>query len=232
MTHPFKGIPPIPKPPTQNSQQQPYPIHESLASLSPPRKHYKWHFALPSAAKELLPSNPANSSDFASFYRGYFHLKSADWTGNNPHPLKSWTASELEPLPLYYIMPLHSAMPEAVSQDCKSCPPEKKVYDRWLPDEELQVYIDEYTRTGFQGALNIYRILTDERMKSDLALYAGKTIDVPTVFISGAKDWGSFQEPGALEGFEKVCRDWRGKFFVEGAGHVSRLCVECGRCCG
>ena len=215
MTHPFKGIPTIPKPsPAAQLQSD---IHKELASLSPPRKHYKWHYALEPAAIELLNPDPES---FKSFYRGYFHLKSGDWPGNKPQPLKSWTASELKPLPLYYIMPLNSDMYEAVQEDCASSPPSQDTYDRWLSDDELQVFIDEYTRTGFQGSLNIYRILTQDRLRSDLHLFAGKTIDVPTIFISGEKDWGSFQEPGSLEGMEKVCTRFKGKHFIEGAGHV------------
>ena len=28
----------------------------------------------------------------------------------------------------------------------------------WLPDKELNVYVHEYQRTGFQGGLNWYRV--------------------------------------------------------------------------
>jgi septum site-determining protein MinD len=32
------------------------------------------------------------------FLRAYFHVKSADWKGNNPFPLKAFSATELEEL--------------------------------------------------------------------------------------------------------------------------------------
>ena len=34
---------------------------------------------------------------------------------------------------------------------------------------------------------------------ADLRLFAGRTIDVPAIFIGGDKDWGVRQTPGALE---------------------------------
>ena len=41
-----------------------------------------------------------------AFLRAYYHHKSADWPGNNPLPLKSWTAEELAKMPTYYLMDL------------------------------------------------------------------------------------------------------------------------------
>jgi hypothetical protein len=34
------------------------------------------------------------------FLRAYYHVKSADWPGNQPHPLNAWIASELAKLPI------------------------------------------------------------------------------------------------------------------------------------
>ncbi len=91
---------------------------------------------------------------------------------------------------------------------------------RWLPEAELQVYSREYERTGFQGGLNWYRCATDERYASDLKLYAGRTIDVPVCFISGAQDWGNYQKPGALEEMRtSACTNMLGCHLIEGAGH-------------
>ena len=46
--------------------------------------------------------------------RGYFHYKSADWPGNRPSPLKSWSAEELAKMPTYYIMDRDRNMAETV----------------------------------------------------------------------------------------------------------------------
>jgi pimeloyl-ACP methyl ester carboxylesterase len=53
-----------------------------------------------------------------------------------------------------------------------------------------------------------------------LQTFGGRTIDVPSLFISGKSDWGAFQTPGALEAMQKsACTQMRGIHFVNGAGH-------------
>ena len=91
--------------------------------------------------------------------------------------------------------------------------------ERWLPDNELAVYTQEYTRNGFKGGLIWYRVLSQPPEVMKLQVFAGKKIEIPTKFVSGAKDWGTYQEPGALENTANVCIDFRGVSLVEGAGH-------------
>ena len=51
-------------------------------------------------------------------------------------------------------------------------------------------------------------------------LYAGKTIDQPSMFISSANDWGTYQNPGSFERMqETACTDMRAVHLVNGAGH-------------
>lgn len=213
MTHPFKGPPPITTPSNPLPSQE--NVHKTLSELESPRKHYKWYYASRPAASELL--NP--KEELGLFLRRYFYLKSASWPGNDTHALSGWTASELKKLPLYYIMPFNKTMREAVEECISSDDPEAS--KEWLPEHELAVYVDEFKRTGFQGGLNWYRVGTNGAKLKELELWADKKIEVPVVFISGRKDWGAFQEPGALERMEKLCTKWKGKHFVEGAGHVS-----------
>ncbi|MAU05478.1 MAG: hypothetical protein CMQ06_06360 [Gammaproteobacteria bacterium] len=55
---------------------------------------------------------------------------------------------------------------------------------------------------------------------AETQLYAGKTIDQPSMFISGASDWGTYQNPGSFERMqERACTDMRSVHLVEGAGH-------------
>jgi pimeloyl-ACP methyl ester carboxylesterase len=43
---------------------------------------------------------------------------------------------------------------------------------------------------------------------------------VPSCFIAGASDWGTYQRPGSMEAMrDRACTDFRGVHFVEGAGH-------------
>ena len=91
---------------------------------------------------------------------------------------------------------------------------------QWLPDDELRVYSREYERTGFQGGLQWYRCGTSGAFNSELEMFAGRTIDVPSCFIAGKSDWGPYQRGGDPEaGLRKACKQFRGFHLVEGAGH-------------
>lgn len=220
MSHPFRGVPAFPfntyrNPPTPASAKQ--DTQAPLTALDPPRKHYKWYYSTEPACQEM--TFPA--AGLHSFLRGYFHLKSADWGGNAPHPLSGWSANELSKLPNYYVMPLHLSMPQTVAQDMAredAAAVETKA-SRWLPNSDLAVYAAEFSRTGFQGGLNYYRIATNSAYQADMAVFAGKKIGVPCLFVSGAQDWGMYQNPGALEEMAEACADFRGVKVVEGAGH-------------
>ena len=91
---------------------------------------------------------------------------------------------------------------------------------RWLPDSELAVYAGEYQRNGFQGGLQWYRRGTQELDTAELQLFAGRTIDVPSLFIAGSSDWGIYQRPGAIEQMqETACTRMLGCYLIDGAGH-------------
>jgi hypothetical protein len=100
-------------------------------------------------------------------------------------------------MPTYYIMDLADDMPTAVAKEMPS--PAEIAACRWLPDSELAVYAGEYQRNGFQGGLNWYRSRTGGAFESELQLFSGRTIDQPSIFISGKSDWGVYQRPGSVE---------------------------------
>jgi pimeloyl-ACP methyl ester carboxylesterase len=206
MSAPFGGPPEI--------AMRPDPVHEALAALPRPRKHYQWYYSTREAEADMLNA----PQGFHVFLRAYFHMKSAAWAGNRPHSLAGWTADELAKMPEYYIMDLAAGMPASVAP---AMPTDAEIAAcAWLPDEALAVYTAEYTRTGFQGGLQHYRCGTDPRFQRDLSVYSGRRIEVPVCFISGASDWGTRQRPGALERMEtEACADYHGTFLVPGAGH-------------
>ncbi|KAF2179393.1 alpha/beta-hydrolase [Zopfia rhizophila CBS 207.26] len=216
MSHPFKAHPGLPFNTAHGEAQDVNPlvdIQRELAKLPEPRKHYKWYNSTAVAAFQW--SVPLQGLE--EFLRGYLHVKSADWEGNKPHPLEGWNAKELAKMPLYYIMPLHSSMPETIALMMEKEDANKT--KKWMPDEDLAVYVQEWSRTGFQGGLNWYRTSTDPAKMRDLDLFAGKKIECPATFVSGAKDWGNYQQPGAIESYPKTCTQFRGVKFIEGAGH-------------
>ena len=189
-------------------------ISEDLAALPRARKHYQHYYRT-----RMANSDITNSEDgLASFIRAYYHHKSADWENNDPFPLASWTAEELAKMPTYYIMDLNDTMAEAVakhmptSQEIASC--------KWLSEDELQVYVSEYGRTGFQGGLNWYRSGGSEGNKRGLELFSGMKMQVPAMFVAGRQDWGIYQRPGAIDRMkEEVCTSMDNMHLVDNAGH-------------
>ena len=189
-------------------------IHDALARLDRPRKHYQWYYS----------TRPANADMWHcrqgvhAFLRAYYHHKSADWRENRPFRLKGWTAEELAKMPTYYVMDLNETMAETVAHVMPS--PAEIAACRWLPDSELAVYSAEYERTGFQGGLQWYRRGTGGLDTAELELFAGRTIDVPAIFIAGSSDWGVYQRPGAVERMqESACTRMLGCHLLDGAGH-------------
>ncbi|MCJ1248077.1 hypothetical protein MMC30_005292 [Trapelia coarctata] len=209
MSHPFKGSPKLPLGTGVSVSES--GKHNDLAKLPEPRKHYKWYYSTAEANSDMSPAK-----GLREFLRGYFYLKSADWSGNNPQTLQAWTATELAKMPYYYIMPVHAGMRESIVRQLDGG---EEMSCRWLSDSELEVYVQEYSRTGFQGGLNWYRVQTDPINMRDLDMFAGQKIEVPCLFISGTRDWGIYQEPGVVEKMAEVCIDFRGVKMIEGAGH-------------
>ena len=211
-------------------------IDADLASLDPPRHHYRRFYATRGANDDLWRA-PQGVHDFL---RAYYHMKSGDWDGNRPDPLREWSAAELARLPRYYVLDLGRGMAETVAEHMPSAA--EIAACEWLPDDELRVYSAEYERTGFQGGLQWYRSVQSVSsifgggINADLQVFAGRTIDQPSMFIAGARDWGIHQRPGALERMDgQACTDLRGLHLLDGAGHwvqqersaaVNRLVIE------
>ncbi len=214
MSSPFRGAPtPLPLN-TANTPQPPAKINriaEELAQLNPPRKYYQHYYATETANQNMWHAQQG----LKTFLRAYYHMKSADWDKNDPFPLKELSASEWEKLPRYYVMDLHMGMAETV---LPATPQQAEIEAcRWLPDNELEFYAHEYARTGFQGGLQGYR---NNPYDKDLNVFAGRKIEVPSVFISGKKDWGTYQTPGGLQNFAgKLSTQYRGTHFIDHAGH-------------
>jgi pimeloyl-ACP methyl ester carboxylesterase len=189
-------------------------MQAALAALDPPRKHYQAYYSTREA-----DSNMRNCPQgIHAFLRAYYHVKSANWKQNKPFPLKSWTAAELEKMPRYYIMDLDRGMAETVAQEAPTVA--EAAACSWLGEDELRVYSAEFSRTGFQGGLQWYRHIEDPKSISELQLFSGRTIDVPSCFIAGTSDWGVYQSPGALEAMtSRVCTQFRGIRLVDDAGH-------------
>jgi pimeloyl-ACP methyl ester carboxylesterase len=220
MSAPFAGTPALPFDTADGKAAAPATgifgaiPHEALAALPRPRKHYQWYYSTRPADADMRDC----PQGIHAFLRAYYHVKSADWPANKPEPLRSWGAEEFAKLPTYYIMDLDKNMAETVAPDMPSAA--QIAACRWLPDAELAVYSEAFGRTGFQGGLNWYRCATAPRYAAELQVFSGRTIDVPSIFIAGASDWGPLQKPGDLDKMQSsACTRMLGCHFVDGAGH-------------
>ena len=185
-----------------------------LEQLNPPRQHYHWYYSTPQANHDM--HHPPHG--LHAFLRAYYHMKSADWPLNRPHPLDELSAQALAQLPHYYVMEHGKNMPESVASEMPNA--DAIAQCGWLSDDELAVYCAEYERTGFQGGLQWYRCLTSRKQIDSLRLLGGLTIDVPSCFIAGASDWGVHQIPGAFDKMQQqACTRMLSCHLIPGAGH-------------
>ena len=174
------------------------------------RKHYHWYYSTREADADMRNCPQGTHA----FLRAYYHYKSADWEGNKPHRLESWSAAELAKLPTYYVMRLEENMAQTVALYMPAGGA------KWLTDAELSVYADAFRENGFQGGLQWYRCRTTPGQSDDVMALAGRSIDVPSMFIAGAADWGVYQKPGDFERMQgTACTQMRGCHLVPGAGH-------------
>jgi pimeloyl-ACP methyl ester carboxylesterase len=211
MSAPFTGAPAIADGEARRADPD---IHAALAALAPPRKHYWRYYATREADADMRDC----PQGIHAFLRAYYHYKSADWSGNVPHPLAAWTAPELARLPTYYVMHRDQTMPEC----CAPFMPDAQAIANceWLTEAELAIYAAEFSRTGFQGGLNWYRANFTDRYRAELEVFSGRQIDRPACFLSGRHDWGHYQVPGAIERMRtKTVTRLLGCHFVDGAGH-------------
>ncbi len=88
----------------------------------------------------------------------------------------------------------------------------------WISEDELQVFIEEYRRTGFRGGLNWYRNI--DRNWELTAAWEGARIEQPALFIAGTRDPVIAGKRGevAIEAMQKAVPNVQ-KVMIEGAGH-------------
>jgi len=221
MSSPFDGPPSLPFD-TANGAPPPRPaitddeLDADLAKLKPPRKYYQNYQRTRGANDDMLHA----PQGLHAFFRAYYFFKSADYKGNNPHPLKARTAEEMAQIPNYYVMEKDKGMAATVApfmpsgdyiSNCK-----------WLTEAEVDVYATEYGRTGFTGALQGYRVRrgSDPKSVAEMRTFSGRAIDVPSQFIAGKSDWGVYQTPGAVDKMRmSACSHMVGFHRLDGAGH-------------
>lgn len=89
--------------------------------------------------------------------------------------------------------------------------------DHWITAEELDVFVDNFERTGIEAALNSYRTMDlDWEL---LGPYADRPIEVPAIFIAGEKDLPALWGVDAIRRLPEVATRAHEPAILEGLGH-------------
>ena len=94
---------------------------------------------------------------------------------------------------------------------------EPQVLPAWLSERALDHYVDEYTRTGFTGALNYYRCR--DRNWEITACLDGAVVRQPSMFIGGDADPALGHSAAIYDQLETCLPGLRKKTLLPGVGH-------------
>jgi pimeloyl-ACP methyl ester carboxylesterase len=89
----------------------------------------------------------------------------------------------------------------------------------WMSEDDLAVFVENYSRTGFRGGLNWYRNI--DRNWELSAPWQGSLIHQPTLFIAGTRDpvIGGPMGEAAMKELPAIVPGLRRQLLIENAGH-------------
>ncbi|CAM2808907.1 alpha/beta fold hydrolase [Acinetobacter celticus] len=97
---------------------------------------------------------------------------------------------------------------------------EPKEFPSWLSAQAIDYYVEEYTRTGFTGAINHYRCR--DRNWEITSFLDGAVIRQPSMFIGGAADPSiePIEIRNVYDGLETYMPELQKKVLLSGIGHA------------
>ena len=230
MTAPFEGAPRS-RSIRRTSRRSPGAggptVHDDLAALPRPRKHYHWYNA-PREANDECGNAKQGIHDFL---RAYYHVKSADWKGNKPHPL---TASAPPSWPRCRATTSWTSTRDGGERGAGHAHAREIAAIQWLTDEELGSTATSTPRTGFQGGLNC-TAANGPRLHGRAAAVFRPHHRRALVVHQRDERLGRLPGAGRLEAMRERPAPMRGFHLLDGAGHwvqqeqpeeVSRLLLE------
>lgn len=87
----------------------------------------------------------------------------------------------------------------------------------WLSETDLDIYTEEFEYSGFFGPLCRYRNVDQDWR--DLAPFAGRPIEIPALFIGGAKDGPTVWGGPAIDNFTTTLPQLHRSEILDGCGH-------------
>jgi pimeloyl-ACP methyl ester carboxylesterase len=106
--------------------------------------------------------------------------------------------------------------PKPADADMLSDLPDPAQMGDWLSEQDLQFYVDEFTRSGFRGPLNYYR---NHNLTWELTAGAPTRIEQPALFVAGDKDGVIVMAAQALKAMPDYVPDLRVNELIEDVGH-------------
>ncbi|MDH7638318.1 alpha/beta fold hydrolase [Sphingomonas oryzagri] len=87
----------------------------------------------------------------------------------------------------------------------------------WLSADDLDVFTDQFRRSGFRGAINWYRNL--DRNWAITPFLQGAKILQPTIYIAGSADGVPIMLADDVAAMDSLVPNLRGKHVLDGIGH-------------
>ena len=87
----------------------------------------------------------------------------------------------------------------------------------WVTESDIDVYVDEFTRSGFRGPLAWWRNI--DRNWELLAPFAGAAVSIPALYIAGERDFVPEVYREALAGQSAMVPKLRPPIMLPGCGH-------------
>ena len=229
MSAPFAG------PPADAPTPPPDPVHDALAALPRPRKHYQWYYSTREADADMQRC----PQGVHAFLRAYYHVKSADWKENQPvrtrgvdartswrrcRPTTSWTLGEnmAQTVAPHMPAPADRSLPRgSPTTSCASTAPNSRA-----PDSRAAL---QWYRCGTSGRFNA---------RTGASTPAARSRCRPAS-SPGKSDWGPYQRPGALAKMQRQrlrarprlpFRRRRRPLGAAGAARGSRAPAACSSC--
>lgn len=175
-------------------------LFPAIAVLSVPRR----------ARGPARPLDILRRQGIQNFYWQYFQspgVAEAEFERDVAYTLRSAFGGGITSL---FVDPKHGFLGDPSTP--RSLPP-------WMSEEELAVFVEAFTRTGFRGGLNWYRNM--DRNWELTAPWHGALIHQPTVFIAGSRDGviDSAMGQAAMKELPAIVPGLKRQLIFEGAGH-------------
>ena len=197
MSAPFAGPPSLPFDTDASAaatSAQPGPsIHDALAALSPPRKHYHWYYSTRPANARCRDARRAFTPSCAPTTT----TRAPTGRPNRPYPLAGMDGGRAgKNADVLRDGPSHDHGHDGRNGDAVAC-----------RSRRVQVAARKGVcrlRRGVRaqrlpGRVASGTITDGGRFEVELEVFAGRTVDVPSIFIAGRSDWGVYQTPGVVE---------------------------------